>query len=567
MTIAADQNDKLKPEGFHLQSKSLLLASFAINILSLALPVMTLQVYDRILPNQGSGTLPVLVTGVMIAVMLEAALRITRSYVMGWGGAVYEHRMSCEAMNHTLQSDLSRTGSIGVGEHLQRLGAISKLKDFYNGYVLVTLSELIFVPLFLGLIGYIAGPLIIVPSVILMLFIAASLYQGRQLRDTLGVRDQSDDARYNFLIESLEGIHTIKAFALENAFARRYEALEESSTHANYNVTEVTSTTFNAGMVFSSIMVTCVIAAGAVFALQGQLTTGGLIATILLSGRIMQPVQRALGLWAKYQDFTLAREKTEKIFDVPLHIPAAANQENGARDGSLEIRNLYFQHDNQPWLLEDINLTLEPRDCILLNADHAGSKSALLKIVSGIYPPTQGSVRIDGMDVKNYAPEKLIQHLGYIQTEGVIFRGTIRDNLTCFGQIDEASVREIAAMLRIDRDIARLPSGFDSFLSGNHTDSIPPGLKQRIAMARVLSTKPRLIIFDDADRSLDHEGYNLVYKLLAQLKGKATLVLISEDQNIRSLSDRAFYLRNGQLSENPPPENTTKVQPYRELRI
>lgn len=568
MITTAHQNDVLQPEGYHLQLKSLLLASFAISLLSLALPVMTLQVYDRILPNPGSGTLPILISGVCIAVVLEAALRLSRSYVMGWAGATYEHRMGCQAMNHILQSDLPRLAPISIGEHLQRMAAITKVKDFYNGYAWVTLSELIFVPLFLWLIAYIAGPLVVVPVAMLLIFIAVSLLQGQTLKDTLGDRDKIDDKRYDFLIESLEGIHTIKSFALENGFSRRYEALEDNSTVANFRVSEITSSIFNSGTVFSHLMLTAVIATGAVFALQGHLTTGGLIATILLSGRIMQPVQRSLALWAKYQDYSLARDKVKSIFATPLYVPPGANEDNQNREGSLQIRNLSFRYDDdQPWLLENINLDIAPRDCVLLNAQHSNSKTSLLRILSGIYPPTSGEVVVDGADIRNYTPEKLTHHVGYIQTEGLIFRGTIRDNLTCFGQIDEANVREIAAMLKIDRDVAKLPSGFDSFLSGNAIDGISPGLKQRIAMVRVLATKPRIILFDDADRSLDHEGYNLIYKLLAQLKGKATLILVSQDKNIRSLAERQLELSGTRLSEAGKNETDNKFQPYRELRI
>ncbi|HEY8190081.1 MAG TPA: ABC transporter transmembrane domain-containing protein, partial [Micavibrio sp.] len=234
------RKDLLNPEGFRISIASLLLSTLAINILSLAMPVMTLQVYDRILPNPGSGTLPVLIAGVGLAIVLEAVLRLTRFYLIGWAGAMYEHRLSCEGMNKILHADLAHMSASGIGEHLRRMSAIGKLKDFYNGYALVTLSELIFVPAFLGIIIYIGGPLVAVPAAVLMVFTIVSLAQGQKLRAALKKRDDIDDRRYNFLIESLEGIHAVKAFALENLFTRRYEAMEEKSGFANYRVTETT---------------------------------------------------------------------------------------------------------------------------------------------------------------------------------------------------------------------------------------------------------------------------------------------------------------------------------------
>ncbi len=568
ISIGAQERDTLKPKGFTIETGNLLISTLAINILSLALPIMTLQVYDRILPSQGSGTLPVLIAGVCLAVTLEAALRLTRSYALGWAGAAYEHRLSCEAMKHILNSDLSVLGPYGVGENINRLTAIGKLKDFYNGYALITLWELIFVPIFLGVVIYIAGPLAFIPAAVLMIFTVVSLSQGRKLRRALQNRDETDDARYNFLIEGLEGIHTIKSFALENIFTRRYEILEESSTFANYNVTEATASTFNAGSVFSHLMVAAVIACGAVFVLHGSITTGALIATVLLSGRMLQPIQRVLALWAKYQDYSLAREKVETLFETPQHVHLPDIGLKPERDGALQVKNLSFRYsEDHPWLFQNVNLTLNRGDSILLDAAHGAGKTTFLELVSGLYPATRGEISVDGHNILSYQPEKIIEHVGYIQTEGLIFRGTIRDNLTCFGQIDEHQVREVANLLKIDSDIAKLPSGLDTFLSGNNTDNIPPGLKQRIAMVRVLAPKPRIILFDDADRALDRDGYNLVYSLLARLSGKVAMIIISDDYNLRGLTERSFTLSEGGLLETDNVYNAAHVRPNEEMPL
>lgn len=544
--------DPLYPQGFRIRTGDLLLSSFTINILSLALPTMTLQVYDRILPNPGSGTLPVLITAVCIAIILETLLRLSRAYVMGWAGASYEHRLACRAMNHILLSDLSTPFSHNIGENLNRIGCIGRLKDFYNGYSLITGFELMFVPMFLGLIVYIAGPLAIMPAAVLMAFTIVSLAQGQNLRHEIHERDRSDDRRYNFLIESLEGIHTIKSFALENFFSRRYERLEEKSTTANFNVTETSSMTFNTGALFSNIMVGSVISAGSYFVINGTITTGALIATILLSGRIMQPVQRALALWAKYQDYALSRRKVESIFEIPLHPQASFEGEAPLREGILSLENVSFRHgEGNPWLLKEASLTIKRGECIALSVDHTPSLSAILDLLSGVYASTSGTIRIDGANVLQYQPQDLINHIGYIQTEGTIFRGTIRDNMTCFNQIDVKKVQEITALLQLDHEIASLPAGYDTFLSGGNTDTIPPGLKQKICMARVLAPKPRILIFDNADRSLDREGYNQVYNLLTRLKGKATLIICSDDQNLTAQATRKIHIDNARLYELP----------------
>jgi ATP-binding cassette subfamily C protein LapB len=550
--VGAKQDNALMPGRFKIEKNSLLVTTLAINILSLALPVMTLQIYDRILPSQGSGTLPILTAGVCLAVTLEAVLRLARSYALGWAGAAFEHRLSCQAMRSILGSDLSYFGANGAGENIGKMNAIGKLKDFHNGYSMTALSELMFVPLFLFLIVYIAGSLAFVPVIVLMAFVLISLFQGKKLRARLNTRGLSDDARYNFLIETLEGIHTLKSFALENHFSRRYERLEEKSTVSNYTVAEATAETFNVGGVFSHIMIGAVMAAGAFFVLQGSITTGALIAAVLLSGRMFQPIQRALALWARYQDYSLSREKVESIFSVPKHIFVPDAGLRPERDGTLALRNVFFRHKKDgPWILRDINLNLTRGDNILLDGTHGAGRTTFLELMSGLYAPTQGEIIIDGHNILSYPPEKITSHVGYVETEGVIFRGTIRDNLTCFGQISEQQVREVASLLKVDRDIAKMPSGLDTFLNGNHTDNVTPGLKQRIAIVRALAPKPRIIMFDDADRALDKEGYNLVYNLLARISGKIILILITDDENLRSLADRHLVLHQGALTEIP----------------
>jgi ATP-binding cassette, subfamily C, bacterial LapB len=566
---ALARQDILKPDDFRTSVFSLLLCTLAINVLSLALPVMTLQVYDRILPNPGTGTLPVLVVGVCLAVFLEAGLRLSRAYVIGRSGVSYEHRMACNAMQRVLFSDLTKLNNYGVGRYLQKIGSVGKLKDFYNGYSLTVFVELAFLPIFLGLIIYIGQWLAVVPVTILIVFSIVSLLQGQKLQGALKNREDSDEKRFNFLIESLEGVHTLKAFALENFFARRYEDLEERSTFDNFKVTQKTSSLFNTVSIFSHIMVASVITAGAWYVLNGYLTTGGLIAVLLLSGRMMQPVQKAVSLWARYQDFQRARDNMTELLTTPQReiierphpLPILA-------EGRLEIKNLSFRYSyrDEP-ILKDINLDLTRGKSILISGTHGSGKSTLLSLIAGIYLPEAGNILIDGEDIRSYNPADLSRHIGFIRSEAIIFRGTIRDNITCFGQNDEAQAREVADLLHVDREVAQLPGGFDTFLNGNNTDVISPGLKQRIAMLRVLATKPRLILFDNADRTLDREGYARIYSLLARLRSRVSMVIVSDDRNLRGLTDEHFTLENGILTPNTESYSRGNVRPYKELRL
>lgn len=551
---------------------NIVMATLTISVLSLALPVMTLQIYDRVLPNPGTGTLPALIVGVCVAIILEAMLRVERSYIVGWNAANFEHRLSCRAMDHMLSSDYSYLRPYGVGDYLHRMSAIAKIKEFHDGYALMVFVEMATLPLFLGLIFYIGGiQMALVPVLVLCLFAVVQLHIGEGYKKALDQRDTADDKRFNFLIEGLEGIHALKAMAIEDKMQRRYEDLLRESVESTYNVTQMASRTFNLSAVFYNILVALIIVAGALFVLGGSMTTGALIATILLAGRMMQPVQRALGLWARYQDYQLAKQKVEEIFKTP----AAANQGQAVEDmsgvmkeGRLELHDVSFSygHDDHD-LIENLSLHLEPGEALLIKGGHGSGKTALMELMAGICPPRKGEIIIDGHPLNAYERTALYRHVGYIPTVPVMFNGTIRDNLTCFGQIDHAKVLEIARLMDVDVDVMALPAGYDTRVGTHDVDPLSLSLKQRIAIVRALAFKPRLVLLDGADRVLDKQGYDKFYKLLAQLKGRATLVMICEDQNIMALADHVFDMATHEKGPNVTSVNEYVTYRYRELPL
>lgn len=549
--------------------QDIILSTVTINILSLSLPMMTLQIYDRILPNAGTGTLPVLVTGVVIAVMLDVAMRLWRSYIMGWAGAAFEHRMACAAFHKMINEKLTTQPEEGVGLRLQRLASLARLKDFYSGSVVATLIDACMVPLYIVLIAYIAGPLAFVPVAILMVFVSMTVMQGQAIRNYLKKRDDADANRYDFLIESIEGVHALKSFALEHKFARHYERLEEKSVEANLDVMETAARSFNLTSLFSHLMLVSVITGGSLLVLKGMATTGALVATILLSGRLMQPVQKGLNLWMRYQDFLIARDRVEHVFD--RIVDTRAEDKDVAplmHEGRMSVSELTLHAgEGLPPLFDNAEFSLMRGECVLLDAEDRRQTTALLEVLAGVIMPESGQVTVDGLPMRQIAPEVLNRYIGYVQKEAVLFRGTIRDNLTCFGQIPEKNVRELSALLDVDRAISFLPNGYDTFLSGHGSDVIAPGLRQRIAMVRALAAKPRLILFDHADKSLDRDGYNLVHALLARLHGRVTFLMVTEDENLRSLATRRLEIRDGKVIDTVLPHRPVKQPGYKEILI
>ncbi len=545
----------------------LMLSTLVINLLALAMPIMMLQTYDRILPSHGIGTLVLLISGVACAVTLEVGLRLARSYLTGWSGSVFEHKTACAAMAHLLNANVQAFEKQGAGAYIQKMAAISRLRSFYSGQALMTMVDLPFVFTFLFLIAYIGGDLVFVPLTLFLLFCIISWIVGMRLKKEVKEQDFSDKIRYNFLIETLTGIHSIKSQGLEKFFFRRNDRLQNRISAAHFQVALSNNIALSAGMLFGQIMTVSVVSYGAIKVLNGDMGTGGLAACLLLSGRVMQPVQRALGLWTRFQSFFIDRQELEDIFALPGSTYDDTTTQMPPT-GLISCKKLSFAYDKKgPLIFDNIDLSLTTGQSISLIGEQGSGKTTFINLLTGLYAPTTGQITIDRTSPSKVSPVQLASHIGYLPEKGEIFHGTIMENITFFGTINEIDALKAADHLGVSEAVALLPNGYKTVLSNSVTDPIPPGLKQRISIARALATKPRIILFNNADRNLDRSGYNLVFKILGRLKKNTTLIIVSDDRNILRLADKEYYIVKGKLQENAPVDSKLfSVLPFRELK-
>lgn len=530
-------------------SVALALLTAVLCLLSLALPVATLQFYDRILPNRSFGTMSVLVVGVIMAITLETALKLCRTYMTGYAGAAFVHRISSSAVDHVLAADLTRLKDGDRPVDFSNLSVIRNLKEFHNGGLIITLVELAFIPAFLCLIAYIGGVLVLAPIGLLATFICLTVFFGSKLKAALCVREANDDLRYDFLIDAMRCVHSIKAFAQENIMLRRYERLQRGSSSSNLAVSGAMMGALNGGAVFAQALTATTIGVGAIMVINGGLSQGALIAVVLIAGRIMQPVQKGVVLWARLQDYKVSRAKAARIFETPLLNTDIAD-EPPERIGRIDIVDFSFGFDpNGPALLRDINLQVELGESVSIAGAQGSGKSVLLKMIAGLHKPTNGEILIDGLAPTRFPRHTLKGHVGYLPASGEVLRGTIRDNITRFGEAPLTDAMFVAGLIGVDREFAQLPAGVDTKIESAYADSIPPGLQQRIAIVRALATKPRVIVVDNADRALDMDGYRAFHALLARLRSKAAMIIVSDDENLRRLADRHYELDSGRLVE------------------
>ncbi len=528
----------------------LLLAAAATNMLSLALPVAILQLYDRIIPNEALETLSVIIFVLGTILLLDVVLNLARSHVSVWGGARMQHQMGCQLLDRLMHTDLRAFEEMPPGVHLQRLRAIDSIRSFFGGQGLLLLVDLPFAVIFIALIGLIAGPLLLAPVVILLLLSVLALLSGRKLSDALKYRVEADDRRYNFMIEILRSINTVKALGMEPLMVRRYERLQATSADANQLVGEHSAAARSLGLTFSQLTSVVVAGYGSSMVMAGDLSIGSLAACTLLAGRATQPMLKALGIWTQFQSVRFGRQQIKAIWDLPQEVRGrtASLSEGSAR---VELDKVDYRYrDDLPLLLDELTLNIEPGETIGISGSNGSGKSTLLGVMTGVLAPTSGQIRFDGVNLTDLDPASFRRHVCYLPQKATLFEGTLLENLTMFrGDRYARKAMQFADRLHLHSVIAQMPQGYDTRVDNGQSSRIPGGVRQRIALVRALTLADdiRLLLFDESYSHLDRESNQALMEVLQELKSECTTVIVSHRPSFIGLADRSFVLRSGLL--------------------
>lgn len=537
------------------------MATVVLNLVSLALPLSLLQVYDRIIPNSSTGTLALLLLGVAIAVGLEAILRLARQAMSGWAAGRFEHNAGCAAFDAILAAPAHRIERAGTGEHLERISALTAIKDFYADQGSAIVLDAPFVVVFLGLIWMLGGSLLLVPLACLILFATIVWISGRRLKAALETYTTLRDRRLNFVIEVLGGMHSVKSMAMEAQMLQRYTRLQETVATANHGVVLRNAWTQMEMGVFGQIIMIATAAYGSTLVIDNSMTVGGLAACTLLAGRALAPVQRAVGIWTRLQTIQLMRKRAEEAFheiermqDSAVHRPAPAVAPPAALDGALSLCGASFRYVNDgPDILKDATLDVPAGACVGILGTNGSGKTTLLDLLRGTIEPDSGEVLIDGLPPWAHDPAVLRRDIAYLPQRSNMFRGTILDNITMFRPKMRQRAEEVVRDLGMEPLFAAMPNGWNTRIADGAADALPGGIRQRIAIARALINEPRVILFDEANMSIDGPGDDALRAALERLRGKVTMVLVTLRPSLLKLADRRFELVKGHLLERQDP--------------
>ena len=553
-----DSVDQLSP--FLQERNNIVVASVLINILALAFPLLMLQLYDRILSHRSVDTLIVFCVAVGTAVALEAVIRIFRSYTTAWISARFEHQGYVSLTSRFLNEPINEFERKGTGAILEEYKSISTLKYHYSGQTFQQLMDLPFSVLYVLIIFFIS-PLIGVALIIgYTAFVFITWKNGRDYPAIIKEQKEMDLRRGNLLTEILRNVHTMKSMTMESLMLRRYERLQESCAILMARVTYALEMSAGVGSVFSPLMTVMVVALGSWLVISNQLSNGEMAACIMLGLRALSPLQRLGGMWSKHQQDEILRDKlilalekpalpaNEKVID-PNFVESNPVAFNSA---AISLNAVAYQFPGtEKSLFNDLSLNVEAGQCIAIGGQSGSGRSALLQLMAGILEPVKGEVTIDGQNLKELNIEELAKRIAYLPQRTALFEGSLLDNVTVFDSSRIETAMEVSKALGLDEFVSRMPRGWDTIVGDMAADSMPPGFRQRVAIVRALSSSPSVILFDDSSASMDSEGDAMLLKYIESIRGKVTIVLVSERPSFVRLANKTFYLHNGSLFDAP----------------
>lgn len=553
----------------------LVLASFALNVFGLALPVTLLHVYDRILPNESYGTMLLLGLGCGAAAVMEAILRVARSALTTWMGARIEHRSSASLIDRLMRMPLNAFSQQGIGTHFEVYRAIKMVREFYSGQALQSAIDIPFAALYLGLIALLAGWLVLIPLGVLALFLMVGAVLGRRMRRALENRHVLEERRLNFISEVLSGVHTVKGLGAEAGLLRRHERLQQGCSEEDFTVARLSGSASVVATTLSQATMMLVVILGSVSVIDGMMTTGVLTACSMLAGRCVQPVQSLFDRWVRYQSVSLSLRRighvllevgsdggTLRVGDGAGHGAATAGAvAEPLVPGTIEMDKVRFAYDRGPEILTDLSLSVGPGEFLGVVATNSTGKTTLLRLILGVLRPNSGAVRVG---VRSSTETDAMIGIGgvvYVGEQPELFKGTILQNLTLFdpGRADLAM--EVCRRLGLDRRIASLPQGYETIVGDASQEALPRGARQMICLARALVREPAVLLLDEPNSSLDTESDKLFRRALEELRGNVTILLVTSRPSLLTLADRVVQIVDGHAVSRGPSGNETMGSP------
>lgn len=533
--------------------RDVLIASILINLFAIAAPMFSRLVYDKVVPNLAFETLWVLASGIFVIFLFDLLLKLLRSYFIDVAGKKSDILISSKLFSKVMGIRMeSRPPSVGAfARHLQEFESI---REFFTSATISSLIDLPFALLFLLLIWFMAGNLVLVPIAGVLIIAIYSLLIQAPLRRAIEEGSRLASQKYANLIESLAGLETVKLFGAQSQFQYRWE---EAVAHmANWNIKSrrITDGIQNtAGFVQQAANVGMIIF-GVYLISSGDLTMGGLIAATMLSGRAIGPMVQLSLLSTRYNQAKSSLKIIEQVMQMP------DEQEKGKRyihrpivQGKIELDNVTFHYPDSPVAsIRNLSITITPGEKVAIIGRIGSGKTTLERLIMGLYQPTEGHVRIDDTDIAQLHHIDVRRNIGCVPQDSNLFYGSIRDNIT-LGRplVDDRDVMDAANRAGVTVFTQQDPAGLERQV-GEGGLLLSGGQRQAIAIARALLGRPPVLLLDEPTSAMDNRSEMHIKHQLSQLTPSETLILITHKTSMLDIVDRVIVMEKGCVIADGP---------------
>ncbi|WP_309739785.1 peptidase domain-containing ABC transporter [Chamaesiphon sp. OTE_20_metabat_361] len=549
----------LKPESKVLVE--VLIASFFVQLLGLANPLLVQVIIDRVLGQNSAPTLAIFGILLIVVALFENILTSIRTIAFANATNRIDLNLAAKIIDHLFHLPLSYFDRRAVGELSTRIVEIDKIRQFFTSTALTTILDAVFSVMYIGVMLLYSPFLTAVALSTLPLFVILSFIVSPIVRRQLRVKAECNAQNQSYLVEALSGIYTVKAQSMERRSRNQWQSFYDRYVAASFN-SIITYTLAGSSSNFlnqvSSILVLWV---GASLVLDSKLTLGQLIAFRIIAGYVTGPLLRLLTIWQNFQETALSIERLSDIVDSPLEV----EEENRFNipmpiiQGKVVYEDLTFQFTShgRPQL-NRINLTFEAGSFVGIVGQSGSGKSTLMKMLPRLYDPSQGRITIDNYDIAKVELYSLREQIGIVSQDPLLFEGTVQDNIAI--NYPDATTEEIinAAKIAVAHDfIMSLPNGYNTRV-GERGSNLSGGQKQRLAIARTILQRPRLLILDEATSALDYDTERQVCNNLVQNFRGITIFCITHRLRTVQNADRILVMDKGIVAEVGTHEELTQ---------
>jgi len=535
--------------------KDVLYASLLVNLFVLASPLFTMNVYDRVVPNNAIETLWVFATGVVIVYLIDTFAKFSRTYLLELAAKKSDIIMSSIIFEKVLSLKMSHIPA-SVGSFANNIRDFESIRNFLTNATMAAVIDLPFSIIFLAVIAYIGGSIVLIPIITMILILSYALFIKKPLKESIEATHEASAKKNSILIESLSNIETLKTLG----------ALGETQWKWEEATGEIATKSLKSRLISASIptitqlliqLNTVIIIVVGVYKIQDfELSMGGLIAIVILTGRTLAPMGQVASLITNYHDAKTSFETIEEIISKPSERPEGKKfLETPDFTGHIEFKDVTFTYPGADIpALKNVSFVIQPKEHIAIIGRIGSGKSTIEKLILGLYEPDSGQILIDGIDIAQIDPADLRKNIGYVSQDVMLFRGTVKENITfrASSATDYAIIR--AAQVSGAHDfITKHPKGYEMPV-GERGQGLSGGQRQSIGVARAFLLDTPIILMDEPSNAMDQMTESKLLNNLEVALSDKTAIMVTQKMSLLKIVQRVIVMHEGKIIIDAPKE-------------